>query len=695
MPTLSDWTSTTTGGAWENYLLWSLGTPRYAGDFAFFTLNPSAEFTVTLVGTSTISLAGLDANLGSSAGLTIAGATGDSVIGIATLAFDNGGASATALLNVQGDFGTVNFSEANLFRVRLDSNLLVSVGATNTVGFAAPISGVGAFTKVGAGIVNLWNPNTFSGGIFLKEGRLYAYNDAALGTGSLTISGNALFTASPTTIDNAIMTVTDALGAAGSAQIAALSGATLEFTGTLWHRSQGTITFGTAANAGTILANFSTVQDNVTNSSYRIAAGTLAFGDAYNAANLLRHPGTGLTTIDNGATLDTRGFQAQISNLDLNGGTIRASSGALLVNIIDVSVAAATQNGTFTGTAGLDRISVTASHDFSLASAVLASWSATDEILLFGNENSNQLTGTAYADGIYGNDGNDILIGNGGIDEISGGGSDDVIQIGGFNSGSSVFGDSGVDTLRVVSDGSASTLTLAGFSGFEAIELAGGSLRMGIAQFLGGLPATGQVSGSGSITIDMALGYQTFLPRLLNVLPGSNIQMIINGTSGTDIIKANLGATNHILAGDGLDVVQGGSLADRLLGGGGVDKLSGNGGADRLNGGAGADVFKFRSPGDSGIGAANRDFVEDFEVGIDKLNFRRIDTDLTLADDQGFNFIGTAAFSASGAAEIRYGAGSGFGIVVSADVNGDGVADMEVFLNILSTSTLTAADFIL
>ena len=54
---------------------------------------------------------------------------------------------------------------------------------------------------------------------------------------------------------------------------------------------------------------------------------------------------------------------------------------------------------------------------------------------------------------------------------------------------------------------------------------------------------------------------------------------------------------------------------------------------------------------------------------------------------------GNAAFS-GGAAQLRY-TNSGADLLVQADIDGDGIADMEIILQGLNGGTLTAGDFIL
>jgi hypothetical protein len=107
-------------------------------------------------------------------------------------------------------------------------------------------------------------------------------------------------------------------------------------------------------------------------------------------------------------------------------------------------------------------------------------------------------------------------------------------------------------------------------------------------------------------------------------------------------------------------------------------------------GGAGADSFQYNTVGDSTATAT--DFVQDFsQTQGDKVRLSPIDPDLSLARDQAFAFIGTAAFSGGGAAQVRY-YQSGGNTYVEADT-GDGNADLVVRLG--GSLTLAATDFVL
>jgi Ca2+-binding RTX toxin-like protein len=304
---------------------------------------------------------------------------------------------------------------------------------------------------------------------------------------------------------------------------------------------------------------------------------------------------------------------------------------------------------------------------------------------IFGYAGNDRLTGGAGADRIEGGFGNDILVGNGGADVLIGGAGDDIMIV--DLSDSIVDGGAGMDTLRA----SGATPLAGTLVSIEVVELVGGaSLSLAGSQFANGLAKTTAVSGTGSITVNMDAGIN-FLSQGF-AFTGSGVTVVVNGSSGTDIIKA--GGSAHIInGGGGADQIRGGTAADAIDGGADNDKIIGFTGADILTGGTGNDQFRYLFAGDSGLGAG-ADRITDFASGSDRLNFALLDTNAGLAGVQGFAFVGNAAFSGGGAASIRY-ANSGADLLVQADINGDGIADMEIILQGLNGGTLTAADFIL
>jgi hypothetical protein len=96
---------------------------------------------------------------------------------------------------------------------------------------------------------------------------------------------------------------------------------------------------------------------------------------------------------------------------------------------------------------------------------------------------------------------------------------------------------------------------------------------------------------------------------------------------------------------------------------------------DLLIGLHGPDRFAFQSLGDAAGVGRNRDLIADFAGKRgDRLDLRRIDADTTRAGNQPFRFVGKRAFSGT-AGELRYRGG-----VLRGDVNGNGIADLEIGL---------------
>ena len=127
---------------------------------------------------------------------------------------------------------------------------------------------------------------------------------------------------------------------------------------------------------------------------------------------------------------------------------------------------------------------------------------------------------------------------------------------------------------------------------------------------------------------------------------------------------------------DNDDFIQTTDTGTRLYtyGGNGDDTIIGSDtGQDDLRGGNGEDDFIFEFVSDSFAGAGNRDIIRDFQVGEDDIDLSAIGG-LNFSDDIGLNV-------------------SGGNTVVAIDVNGDGSADMEIFVT--GVTNLGENDFIL
>ncbi|MCH8617215.1 cadherin domain-containing protein [Sphingomonas sp. SM33] len=165
--------------------------------------------------------------------------------------------------------------------------------------------------------------------------------------------------------------------------------------------------------------------------------------------------------------------------------------------------------------------------------------------------------------------------------------------------------------------------------------------------------------------------------------------LTLNGTAKADTLTGSV-AEDTINGLAGADTLLGNAGADIVNGGDGNDSLTGGAGADQLTGGAGQDDFIYTSIGDST--ASSMDNILDFSHSQkDHISLKAIDANTSVAGDQAFTFIGTAAFS-NHVGELRSYQNAGH-TYVSGDVNGDGVADFVICID--PATNLVASDFLL
>jgi Ca2+-binding RTX toxin-like protein len=346
---------------------------------------------------------------------------------------------------------------------------------------------------------------------------------------------------------------------------------------------------------------------------------------------------------------------------------------------------------------------------------------------MLGDDGNDTIRGSANSfDELDGGAGDDLITGNG---FIAGGAGNDTLN-GGTNGGTLTGGTgadvfvydetspfiinsrisdfaSGSDTIRL----DAAALTALGTSG----RMAAGDARF--------FAAPGASSGHDA---DDRIVYNTTTNELFYDADGSgsqaakllftlqagaalsatDIEVIngtapsggaINGTAGNDSLTGTAGNdTISGLAGDdtlrglaGDDRLDGGAGVDSMDGGAGNDTLSGKAGIDRLTGGAGNDNFVFDT-----LGSANRDIVQDFASGVDKLQMEN--AVMTQIGATGNFAAGDARFWASttGTAHdandrILYNTSNG-DLYYDADGNGAGAA--QALGNISGHPALAATD---
>jgi Ca2+-binding RTX toxin-like protein len=362
---------------------------------------------------------------------------------------------------------------------------------------------------------------------------------------------------------------------------------------------------------------------------------------------------------------------------------------------------------------------------------------------LDGGSGNDLLDGGVGDDSIFGGSENDILIGRAGIDTLDGGDGND--QLFGGAGDDTLYGGFGNDTLEGDGDPDSSSLLAGGndslFGGSGGDRLTGGS---GNDTLVGGEDGDILLGGEGD---DLIFGgySQAFAQEVMQKLPDSfraekiadrSIQLVISermafasevgvslrllqswsnqkkqaedsgsvdppayfdesaadrlwGGAGNDELHGGGGA--DVLRGDsGNDVLYGDSGNDLLEGGTGDDTLEGGADVDTMTGGSGKDVFKFTAVSDSR--AAFPDRISDFERGADLIDLSAIDADTQSDGDGVFTFLGDKPFSKPSVGQLRFELRPGL-LLLQADVNGDGFADLVIEL--VGVSTLVEADFIL
>ncbi|MGF6230183.1 Ca2+-binding RTX toxin-like protein [Inquilinus ginsengisoli] len=172
---------------------------------------------------------------------------------------------------------------------------------------------------------------------------------------------------------------------------------------------------------------------------------------------------------------------------------------------------------------------------------------------------------------------------------------------------------------------------------------------------------------------------------------GVVVSLVTGLGSGGEAQDDTLSGIENLSGSQGSDSLVGDTDANTLQGWNGNDVLTGSGGKDTLTGGIGGDRFQFTAIGDSMVGA-NADRITDFSHAQgDRIDLAGIDARFTVAGDQAFSFIGTAAFTGV-AGQLHYWHDAGR-TIVSGDVNGNGTADFNVTLT--GTIGLVAGDFVL
>lgn len=232
----------------------------------------------------------------------------------------------------------------------------------------------------------------------------------------------------------------------------------------------------------------------------------------------------------------------------------------------------------------------------------------------------------------------------------------------------------GLTVLDIAAATSRSQIEALFFSGNDVFLFGGGSQTV---RALSGNDSV--LAGAGHDTVFGGLGNDS-----LNGDAGNDT---LYGEDGIDSLFGGAGADKEY-GGAGNDLVHGGDGADILNGGAGNDKIVGGFGRDMLTGGLGRDAFVYQTLSrfngqESGITAAARDVITDFQHGQDK-----IDPSFILV--QKFKFLGTGPLTGLGQIHYKF---VGSDTLVEMSTDADAGAELSILLK--GHITLTAGDFVL
>jgi Ca2+-binding RTX toxin-like protein len=394
-------------------------------------------------------------------------------------------------------------------------------------------------------------------------------------------------------------------------------------------------------------------------------------------------------------------LSASAPGTKLNGG---AGNDDLLGFGIGIIMAGGTGNDTYTfnqglapdsiveaANAGLDTIKVQAATDFGLegydnienliAEALENKEGQKLSLSLSGNAHNNRITGDDGADFLSGGAGNDTLDGGLGLDTLTGGiGNDVYLVTGDAEENDTVVEDlnAGIDLVFAYVD----TYFLA--DNVENVKGVGNT-----AKFLRGNDLNNTFFSIGrNDTFVGGIGNDTY-----EVLGGETVTEVAG--EGTDTVKAFV--ASYTLGSEIENLIGTSSSLQRLTGNSAKNILTGGSGKDVMIGAGGADTFDFNAVSDTGITFHARDIIIDFVHGVDEINFATIDASASAAGNNAFSFIGMRAFTEQ-AGQLRYRQWNADGeandrTIVSADVDGDGLADFRI--NLKGLVKLTADDFVL
>ena len=200
---------------------------------------------------------------------------------------------------------------------------------------------------------------------------------------------------------------------------------------------------------------------------------------------------------------------------------------------------------------------------------------------------------------------------------------------------------------------------------------------------LGGTGSDLLDGGSGNDRLEGEAGVD-----LVRYTGATRVTVDLRGDGSTDTDSAVQGTARDRLS--GIEGAIGGSGGDRFFGDGSANLFQGGLGADTHTGGGGRDLFDFDAVAES-LSGAGRNVITDFAHLLDDIDLSGIDANLSIAGDQAFRWVGTAALGTTPGAVGYY--LSGGNTIIRASNDTDSTAELEIQLT--GTKTLSTDDFYL
>ncbi len=266
---------------------------------------------------------------------------------------------------------------------------------------------------------------------------------------------------------------------------------------------------------------------------------------------------------------------------------------------------------------------------------------------VYGEEGNDSISGNNYTEKLYGGTGKDTILGYDANDTLSGGKGDDSLNGGSHNDlyifnqadGKDIIYDfhahgghnAGLDTLQFGAGITQADLSYKGSGNNIIIEFAGSSDQITLKEHTNinnRIEYFEFENGSTLIYSDIASQLATRGTDADEIITGSKFSESIYGGMGYDTITTNSG-NDTVYGGEGSDHISGNNYSehfyggtgnDTILGYDGNDRLSGDNGNDSLNGGSHNDLYIFNQ-GDG------QDIIYDFHshgghnAGLDTLQF--------------------------------------------------------------------------